>query len=246
MSALPTSLSPKTEGKKRRARRSSPSNEVFLEKAFNLFFELGYEGATINVITETIGVTKRTVYVKYGDKDAVFQAALRHTIQKWIVPSEVLQAQETDDLRETLVAVAFTLLDNLLSARGLQLLQMTTALSLRSPELGAHNVQHGIKPTLAYLADLFSRRIGGAMGSFQSLEGAAMAFLNLTVGGLVHIVGWGVLLDRDFIENYIAASVDVFMNGLVSDGQASNDLLEENTRLKMLVADLVLADKFRR
>jgi TetR/AcrR family transcriptional repressor of mexJK operon len=213
-------------GSTRRARRPSPTHEAFLEQAFDLFAEHGYEGTTINSIIDAIGVTKRTVYAKYGDKDAVFQAALRHTIEKWIVPAEELRTCEVDDLHETLVHVAFMLLDNLMSARGLQLLQMTNMLSLKSPELGAHNVRHGIQPTLAYLADLFERRMGPQLGSFQTLEGAAMAFLNLTVGGLGAIVSWGVLLDKHFIDNYIRSSVDVFENGLVK-GQGTTTPRDE-------------------
>jgi AcrR family transcriptional regulator len=234
-------------GSGRRKRRPSPTNEEFLEKAFDLFSEFGYEATTIDTITNAVGVTKRTVYEKFSDKDTLFQASLRHTIAKWIISLEELQACETDDLEETLTRLAFKLLDNLLSPRGLQLLQMTTALSLRRPELGAHNVQHGIKPTLAYLADLFQRRIGSELGTFRSPEGAGMAFLNLTTGGLVNIVAWGVLLEPDFIDNYIRAGVKVFLNGLVvaSDDEDLRALREENTRLKMLVADFVMAERFR-
>jgi TetR/AcrR family transcriptional repressor of mexJK operon len=246
MRRLPSADAFVSTGSKRRPRRPSPTNDEFIEKAFELFAELGYEGTTINLITESIGVTKRTVYAKFGDKDAVFLAALRYTISNWIIPSEELKTCESEGLRETLVVIAFKLLDNLLSPRGLQLLQMTTALSLKSPEMGAHNVQHGIMPTLGYLADLFGRRIANELGTFQSLEGAAMAFVNLTVGGVVNLVGWGVLLDKAAIENYIHSSVDVFMNGLVGQAAIPNEaMLEENTRLKMLVADLVMAEKFR-
>lgn len=221
MRGLPVADPSADASSKRRARRPSPTSEAFLDQAFDLFAEHGYEGTTINIITDAVGVTKRTVYAKYGDKDAVFQAALRHTIAKWIVPAQELQACEVADFHETLVCIAFKLLDNLMSPRGLQLLQMTNMLSLKAPELGAHNVQHGIKPTLAYLADLFARRIGPVLGTFQSLEAAAMAFLNLTVGGLGAIVSWGVVLDRDFIDNYIRSSVDVFENGL-SKSESAN------------------------
>jgi TetR/AcrR family transcriptional repressor of mexJK operon len=230
---------------RRRKRRPSPTSDALLEQAFDLFSDFGYDGTTIDTITDSIGVTKRTVYAKFGDKDALFQAALRHTIAKWIMSDDEMRACETDDLEGTLLALAGKLLDHLLNPRGLELLQMTTALALRSPELGAHNVQHGLKPTIAYLAELFERRIGGEIGMFQSARGAAMAFLNLTTGGLVNFIAWGVLLEKEFIDNYIAASVRLFLNGLL-DSKGKDDLnalRKENTELKLLVADLMLAGR---
>jgi hypothetical protein len=172
----------------------------------------------------------------------LFQASLRHAIGNWIVPEAALRECECDDLEATLVAIAFKLLYNLLSPRGLQLLQLTSALSGRMPQLGAHNVRHGVKPTIAYLADLFRRRIDSKPGAFLSAEGAGMAFLNLTVSGLANIVSMGVLLDDDFVENYIKSSVKVFLVGIVKqvDRQEHQSLLDENTKLKIILADLVV------
>ena len=57
-------------------------------------------------------MAKRTVYLRYGDKTALFKAALERAIEEWIVPIERLQAAETDDLEETLLRVGHILVAN--------------------------------------------------------------------------------------------------------------------------------------
>ena len=231
--------------KTRRKRRPSPSGEIVLEQSFDLFAKFGYDGTTIDLITDSVGVTKRTLYDKYGDKDALFQAALRHAIAKWIVPDEALRACECDDLEETLAKIAFRLLENLLSPRGLELLQMTSALSGRMPQLAAHNVRYGVKPTLTYLADLFRRRIDTKPGGFLSAEGAGMAFLNLTVGGLANYVAWGISLEDEFINNYVTASVKLFLTGILNriDPKDHQSFVDENVKLKLILADLFIKER---
>src|ERR1700733_2088209 len=86
--------------------RPTLTNEELLDKALDLFLEKGFERTTIDAITASAGMAKRTVYARYGDKATLFKAALQRAIDDWIVPVEQLQAAETDDLEETLLAVA--------------------------------------------------------------------------------------------------------------------------------------------
>ena len=67
--------------------RPTLSNEELLDKAVDLFLEKGFERTTIDAITASAGMAKRTVYLRYGDKTALFKAALQRAIEDWIVPS---------------------------------------------------------------------------------------------------------------------------------------------------------------
>src|ERR1700741_4382346 len=61
-------------------------NLELLDKALELFFVNGFEGTSIDAITASVGMAKRTVYARYGDKLTLFKAALRRAIDLWIVP----------------------------------------------------------------------------------------------------------------------------------------------------------------
>ena len=229
-----------SEPARTRRRRPSPSNDHLLGKAFELFVELGYEGTSLEAITATAGLAKRTVYVRYQDKQALFVASIQRAIEKWILPIETLRAAETDSLEETLMSIGRLLLDNVLSPSGLRLLQLTSAVSRKLPEVGAHNVEQGTKPTLNYLAELLDRRMGFRFQSVADSAAAATAFMNLVVSGPANFLANGVPLDRVSIERYIHSSVLLFLHGVMPTGRYASPLEDENLRLKKLLADTMI------
>jgi TetR/AcrR family transcriptional regulator, mexJK operon transcriptional repressor len=223
--------------------RPSLSNEELLDRALDLFLEKGFERTTIDAITAAAGMAKRTVYLRYGDKTALFKAALQQAIDAWIVPIERLRAAETDDLEETLLRVGQTLVANLMRPAGLRLLRITNAESARMPEIGAYTYQHGTGPTIAYLTDLFRRRI--AIGTeFADAEEAAFAFLYLVVSGPPTMTAWGVSLDEAAVDRHTRYSVRLFLHGLfpreAAAGESSHSLETENRRLRKLLLESML------
>lgn len=235
-------------GSEKRRRRSSPDNDKLLEKAFDIFVELGFDGASIDAISASVGVAKRTLYLRHGDKEGLFRAAFAHAIEKWLLPVDRLREAETEDLAETLLTIGRLLLYNILSPGGQSLLQLTNAVAGRMPELGAHNVEKGVNPWLTYLTELVSRRAGRRLQPFLTPEDAAMAFMNLVVTGPAIFVSQGVPLDQKAVDHYVEASVSLFLHGFLrSDGDPRNlsgegqdVLFDENQRLKELLAEALV------
>jgi TetR/AcrR family transcriptional repressor of mexJK operon len=224
-----------------RRRRPSPSNDQLLDKAFELFVELGYDRTSLEAITAAAGLAKRTVYVRYKDKEKLFIASVQRAIEKWILPVETLREAESADLEGTLVTIGRLLLQNVLSPSGLRLLQLTNAVSRQHPEIGAHSVEQGTKPTLHYLADLFDRRLGSQFQCVADSAGAAMAFMNLVVSGPANFVVNGALLDRNAIEQDTVSSVRLFLHGVLPPKDNSGPgLVEENQRLKLILAETMM------
>jgi TetR/AcrR family transcriptional repressor of mexJK operon len=203
----------------RRPRRPSLSNEELLDKALDLFFEHGYERTSVETITATAGMAKRTVYLRYGDKKSLFKEALQRAIDLWILPVERLQAAERDTLEESLLTIGQILVDNVLSPAGLRLLRLTNAESGRMPEIGEYAVRRGTDRTIAYLATLFRRHLGQDRGRITDAEdpaeALAEAFLHLVVGGPANAAAWGVVRDRDAINRRVRFSVRLFLHGLL-------------------------------
>ena len=225
----------------RSPRRPSLKKDELLEKAFEIFVEQGFERASVDFISTSLGVAKRTLYLRYGDKESLFRAAIERAIEVWILPIERLREAECDDLKETLLAIGRLLVGNVLSPAGLRLLQLTNAVSGQMPEIGAHNVHQGINPTIAFLAELLSRRLGPQLGCSVEAEEAALAFLNL-VTGPANLVAWGVRLDAQFVDRYVQSGVRLFVEGLVPASADANveNVTQENQRLKVLLAEAML------
>lgn len=224
----------------RRPGRPSLSNEQLLDKALDLFLEQGFERTSIEAICQSASMAKRTVYARYGDKTTLFKAALHRAIEEWIVPVERLRAAECDDLEACLLAIGQILVANIMSPAGLRLMRLTNAESGRMPEIGACNVLSGTQPTIAYLADLLTRRIGGGGegdGTLPEAETAGEAFLSL-VNGPALTAAWGVPVDAAAVDRHTRYAVRLFLHGLLADGggEAESALAEENRRLKAKLA----------
>ena len=221
----------------RRPGRPSRSNEELLDKALELFLELGFERTSIEAISANAGMAKRTVYARFGDKTNLFKAALQRAIEEWIVPVERLRAAERDDLEECLLSLGHLLVANILSPAGLRLIRLTNAESGRMPEIGAFNVAQGTQPTVDYLADLFRRSLGKD-GVFEEAEAAGQAFLNLVVGGPALTAAWGVPADNGAVDRHTRYSVRLFLYGLLADSEAAAEstVTEENRRLRAKLA----------
>jgi len=201
------------ETAKRGPGRPTLTNEELLDTALDIFLEKGFERTSIDAITSSAGMAKRTVYMRYGDKSGLFKAALQRAIEEWIVPIETLRAAETDDFEETLVRIGEILVANVVSPAGLRLLRITNAESARMPEISAYAYQQGTQPTLAYLADLFRRRAPAGTVS-EDADDAALAYLYLVVAGPGSSTAWGVAFDLSTLEQHVRYCVKIFLYGL--------------------------------
>jgi AcrR family transcriptional regulator len=222
----------------RRPGRPTLSDEQLLDIALDLFLENGFERTSIDAICAAAGMAKRTVYARYGDKETLFKAALRRAIDDWLVPVERLRAAEVDDLEKTLLAIAQMLLANILGPAGLRLLRLSNAVSVSMPEIAANNTRMGTEPTLAYLADLFRRRLLPLEAPAPEADEAALAFLHLVVGGPASTAAWGVVLDDAAIDRHTRYCVKLFLHGALP-AHGDGALERENQRLKGLAHDAV-------
>lgn len=59
-----------------RGRPPSIDREAALDRAVDLFWELGYDGASLSELTRAMGLARPSLYNLFGDKDALFVEAL--------------------------------------------------------------------------------------------------------------------------------------------------------------------------
>jgi len=65
-----------TGTKRGRGRPASFDREAALDRAVELFWKHGYEGASIALLTDAMGVTPPTLYAAFGSKEALYGEAL--------------------------------------------------------------------------------------------------------------------------------------------------------------------------
>ena len=61
---------------KQRGRPLAFNQDEALDKALNVFWSRGYEGASMAELTEALGINKPSIYAAFGNKEALFRKAL--------------------------------------------------------------------------------------------------------------------------------------------------------------------------
>jgi AcrR family transcriptional regulator len=187
--------------------QSEARNRELLDRALDLFLERGFEGTTIEAIVDCVGMARRTVYARYGDKITLFKAALQRAIDDWVVPAEQLAAAETDDLEATLLALARLMLDHVRSPLGIKLTRIAGAEVFERPEVAAYLWERTARVSLAYLADLFRRRLPS-----DSADDLALSFILLAVEGSAQARVWREVPEAEF-DRQVAFRVRLFLDG---------------------------------
>jgi TetR/AcrR family transcriptional repressor of mexJK operon len=205
-------------------------NIELLDKALDLFLEHGFERTTIDGIAAAVGMAKRTVYLRYGNKTKLFKTALQRAIEEWIVPVAKLRSAEGDDDEGTLLRIGQMLLENILSPAGVRLLRITNAESGRMPEIGQFTYTQGTAPTIAYLTDFIRRRIRPGGIEVADPQQAAVAFLYLVVGGPASLTAWGIAIKQAEIDIHTRYCIRLFLHGLLDPSMADATPQIEGTR----------------
>jgi TetR/AcrR family transcriptional repressor of mexJK operon len=187
-------------------------NEELLDRALDLFLDKGFEATTIDLICADVGMSRRTIYARYGDKDTLFRAALQRAIDQWIVPVERLRAEETDDLEQSLIAIGRLWVSNIKKQSGMRLVRIANTEVFRDPDVAQYLWERTAQPTIGYLTDLFRRRLRPGAAEVPDAEDAAAAYLILVVEGSVQLAVWGSMKPDDF-DRQIAYRTRLFLHG---------------------------------
>jgi AcrR family transcriptional regulator len=95
------------------------AEDAALEAAMRVFWEKGYEGATLGDLTEAMGINRSSLYASFGDKDALFRMAIaRYAEGPAAYLNKALQEPTARAVVETLLHGALKLLTDPNNPRG--------------------------------------------------------------------------------------------------------------------------------
>lgn len=187
--------------------------EELLDCALEMFAHHGFELTTIDAIAGSLNMTKRTIYARYPDKRALFEAAVIRAIDRWFIPMSVLESADEDDIAAALRSLARLQLESSLSAEGIRLQRVANFEAHRFPVV-YEKYEACIQGVIRIVIKVLRKERGASVGADEfDLEHAASSFLTL-----VNIATRGVLLygrrqPPDEIEAFIDRTVRLFLEG---------------------------------
>ncbi|MGV8931171.1 MAG: TetR/AcrR family transcriptional regulator [Luteimonas sp.] len=196
---------------------------AILEAATRMFTLHGYERVSMDQIAAEAGVSKLTVYSHFGDKDALFAAAVKSHCETQL-PAVLFEPSPGTPLRERLMDIArafFAMISAPQAVAGHRIMcapQVTdSALPQLFWEAGPQRVQ-------ACFATLLERRVEAGELDIADLPLAASQFFCLLKGEMHArlVFGCGSTCQPS-AEEHLAASVDMFLRAYA--GRTGNPAL---------------------
>jgi TetR/AcrR family transcriptional regulator, mexJK operon transcriptional repressor len=140
-------------------RRSARKRRAIVDAATTAFLRNGYRGTSMDEIAALAGVSKRTVYGHFADKERLFTEIVTGTVKAAGDPvhQEVLDLQDSGDLEADLCDLARRQLALVMQPHIMRLRRLVIAEAGRFPELGKTFYEQGPGRTIGALAQAFER-----------------------------------------------------------------------------------------
>jgi TetR/AcrR family transcriptional regulator, mexJK operon transcriptional repressor len=209
----------KTNKAVRRGGRPSRADALLLRQrilkvATELFLAEGYGSTSIEAVAARAGVSKRTLYHRFDDKAALFEAVVHDIIQR-IRPPAGVPLLEGANLREVLRRLAGMILRAALSPQALALHRLVMSESTRFPELAmAVHGDSSTREATALIGGLLARELRDSKINAESRAFAAEQFIFMVVAvPQRRALGYGVAMTAAELDVWADKAVGLFLNG---------------------------------
>lgn len=180
------------------------------------FVENGFDGTTMEAVAAAAGVTRRTLYSKYHDKEALFVAAVPLALATSLrgIPLEIPDGS----LEEVLRSLARQVIARLVDPQAVKLRRFAM---LESARLAALDEPAGVD---IYFDSI--RAIAGVLAGHaelddvaaDDLQAASDLFVAMVAGGSTLLADFGVHRTSEQEAHHIDAAVALFLHGVLPRG----------------------------
>ncbi len=177
-----------------------------------MFLEHGFAATSVQHIAAHAGATKRTLYVKIGDKEALFRAMIDDVLKDW--RHTVDAAAQSGPLQTRLEAIGQQLLAVVLAPDMVRLNRVLTSEAYRFPSLIQMLMRQIEQGPIPQLARLLMEERGGDGTPAREDEIAARLFYDMVSGAPLRVALTGrqksfEMADADWVRH----AVSMFLRG---------------------------------
>ena len=197
----------------RRRRKEQRPGEI-IEAAILEFSRRGFAATRLDDVAERAGVTKGTIYFYFKDKEDLFKAAARSSLEPALNEIEALDAHFEGSAEESFRVHLSALYSKLVTnPRAAQILRLIIAEGPQFPELGEFYYLEIISRGMA----IFKRVLERGVARHEFRRTGAIDFPQTVVAPALAALIWNLLLGKhhplDF-DAYARTHLDLVLNGL--------------------------------
>lgn len=192
--------------------RSAEKETAIVEAAQHLFMERGFEGASVDAIADAAGVSKATVYARFGDKEALLATAIRTKCASFLDEALNLAHMPAGTFRERLIILGQRFLALVTDGDAVAMHRLMMNEMERNSHLPQLFFDTAIVPTLTRFSKLIEDETRkGTIAVADPVE-AAWQFLGMVKGEDHMRAMFGLpLRSADAVRRHVTACVDVFL-----------------------------------
>lgn len=164
--------------------RITRSRALIMDAAARVFLERGYPGTSVDDIAAEAGVSKRTVYNVFDDKEQLFRAIIGRAIEtaERFSFDFASTTADADDVEAALIALARELAAFVLGGRVVPLRRLLIGEASRFPEFAAEYYERAPGRVMTAIADAMRRLGERGLLRIDDAELAAEHFAFLAIG----------------------------------------------------------------
>lgn len=193
--------------------QESGKRRTIIDGARQVFFEKGFDGASMDEIARTSGVSKATIYSYFAGKVELFQALVQVDRRK--SAERLFEYDPADpDVESLLKRIGESFMAMMISPEHIRLIRMVIGAAEQFPTIGQTFFEAGPCEGRRRLSELLSRQTALGRLNVEDSDLAAAQFFNLCQGQMVK----GLLFGNKApppgeLEATVAAAVRVFLAG---------------------------------
>lgn len=214
MEHRPATDTSETERRRRGRPVSVPTDErreKIFEAAESVFLEVGFAAANMDDIARRAGMSKRTVYELFGNKQTLFDELL--DLSRVGLPTSL---DDTDAPDEELVDYLTKLTQHIMSPKQIAIQRVVFAEHMRDPERSQNLFSEAEKRGRGILSRWVARQVEEGRLAVTDPGQAADMLFGMTVGAIHFrklLLGRDEALSSDKLRQRIAQAVAIFLKG---------------------------------
>jgi TetR/AcrR family transcriptional regulator, mexJK operon transcriptional repressor len=189
-------------------------HEQLREAAVAVFLEYGYDGATMEEIARTAGITKRTLYARYPDKRAVFLDVIPWALTR-AVENDAGTKIDDDDLAAALTAIGRGAIKRSVDPDTVRLHRVVRNEIGRFPEFAVSAETLGWSRRQRQVMELLCRHQDAGNIEVDDIELVAEHFLALVEALPARLADFGIYRSRKQETRHLQHAVKLFLNGIL-------------------------------
>ena len=159
----------------RPAEEDSSKRRQILDGARKVFMDLGFDGASMDEIARSAGVSKGTLYVYFADKNRLFEAIVEEeSLEQGRIAFDFDPAR---DVETTLREFGRAYIQVVCRPRGGSAVRTVMAIAERMPEVGRRFYENVLQKTIGLLADYLKARVQSGDLAIDDCHLAASQFI---------------------------------------------------------------------